>query len=212
MDDVTPGRLVNVPDMRTWLMVAAVGLQYYHTCCILLASANRHWGTVSNFGLARQQRIEEVSRLTLCCSLYSICQDLDVFRAQSPLTSSRSSDYPHLMRLWRTPTSWPATYLFDVSMLSPFLPPANSLRWLLPSQSHRAAGVCGLSGSSREGGRVADVMGHPRTERPVARATNLGWLGERRLKRFTVRDGIDYQGCRVYVGFPYVLRGYMAWH
>ncbi|KAH8424947.1 uncharacterized protein LDX57_002693 [Aspergillus melleus] len=51
----------NRPFPELWMMApsAVVGLQYYHTCCILLASADRHWGTVSNFGIARQRRIEE---------------------------------------------------------------------------------------------------------------------------------------------------------
>ncbi|KAK1147816.1 hypothetical protein N8T08_000329 [Aspergillus melleus] len=51
----------NRPFPELWMMSpsAVVGLQYYHTCCILLASADRHWETVSNFGIARQRRIEE---------------------------------------------------------------------------------------------------------------------------------------------------------
>ncbi|KAB8263364.1 hypothetical protein BDV32DRAFT_4924 [Aspergillus pseudonomiae] len=36
-----------------------VGLQYYHTCQILLTSSDRHWGVVSNYERARLRRIEE---------------------------------------------------------------------------------------------------------------------------------------------------------
>ncbi|KAA8650851.1 uncharacterized protein ATNIH1004_003540 [Aspergillus tanneri] len=51
----------NRPFPELWMMSApaAVGLQYYHTCCILLTSADRHWGTVSNYDLARLRRVEE---------------------------------------------------------------------------------------------------------------------------------------------------------
>lgn len=62
MDDVTSGWFVPLTRDESQLIMSVVGLQYYHTCCILLASADRHWGTVSNFGIARQRRIEEVPK------------------------------------------------------------------------------------------------------------------------------------------------------
>ncbi|KAB8238025.1 uncharacterized protein BDW43DRAFT_296989 [Aspergillus alliaceus] len=53
----------NQPFPELWVISppAVVGLQYYHTCQILLATSDRHWGVVSNYERARLRRIEEVS-------------------------------------------------------------------------------------------------------------------------------------------------------
>ncbi|KAE8146861.1 hypothetical protein BDV25DRAFT_161639 [Aspergillus avenaceus] len=58
----------NAPDLgedrpfpELWVMSppAVVGLQYYHTCQILLTVSDRHWGVVSNYERARLRRVEE---------------------------------------------------------------------------------------------------------------------------------------------------------
>ncbi|KAE8316449.1 hypothetical protein BDV41DRAFT_528262 [Aspergillus transmontanensis] len=38
---------------------AVVGLQYDHTCCVLLTLSNRHWGVSSEYKLARLRRLDE---------------------------------------------------------------------------------------------------------------------------------------------------------
>lgn len=65
MGYVTPSRYVYGPEcgLRYMLTVIVVGLQYYHTCQILLTSSDRHWGVVSNYERARLRRIEDVRTL-----------------------------------------------------------------------------------------------------------------------------------------------------
>ncbi|KAB8202747.1 hypothetical protein BDV34DRAFT_200519 [Aspergillus parasiticus] len=49
------------PFPESWIMSpsAVVGLQYYHTCWILLTLSNRHWGVSSEYELARLRRLDE---------------------------------------------------------------------------------------------------------------------------------------------------------
>ncbi|KAL4895177.1 hypothetical protein BDV59DRAFT_174597 [Aspergillus ambiguus] len=49
------------PFPESWIMSpsAVVGLQYYHTCRILLTLSDRHWGIESDYELARLRRMEE---------------------------------------------------------------------------------------------------------------------------------------------------------
>ncbi|EAU33702.1 conserved hypothetical protein [Aspergillus terreus NIH2624] len=49
------------PFPESWIMSpsAVVGLQYYHTCRILLTLSDRHWGISSDYELARLRRLEE---------------------------------------------------------------------------------------------------------------------------------------------------------
>ncbi|KAE8340461.1 hypothetical protein BDV24DRAFT_62772 [Aspergillus arachidicola] len=65
---------------------AVVGLQYDHTCCILLTLSNRHRGVPSEYELARLRRLDEKAVASHIIQI---------------------SDYPCRMKQLQTVTSWP---------------------------------------------------------------------------------------------------------
>lgn len=50
------------------LTIQVVGLQYYHTSRILLATSNAHYSIVSDYERAKLRRIEEVCVPTVICA------------------------------------------------------------------------------------------------------------------------------------------------